>query len=216
MAYSARAVVTPLPRISRWWPTQRGRSSHRYRVLGVGVGGRDSWVVFPAGREHDRAAGVQVKVISSSCRMSRVNSRVMKGQTRRLPSSSPTTGPSSKSLATCCGTSCGSRTSRSSPQRSSHQSLPPQREGLWIRCGCAADGNFGPEVASCGTSARCNSPSPDLTDSDIRYVPPPRPLIGSDTPSSTRSSRTASRLVGVQSPLPHPRLLQGRSPARRV
>jgi hypothetical protein len=85
------------------------------------------------------------------------------------------TGPSSKSLATCCGTSCGSRTSRSSPQRSSHQSLPPQREGLWIRCGCAADGNCGPEVASCGTSARCNSPSPDLTDSAIRYVPPEAP-----------------------------------------
>jgi hypothetical protein len=84
-------------------------------------------------------------------------------------------GPSSKLLATCGGTLCGSRTSRSSPQRSSHQSLPPQREGLWIRCGCAADGNCGPEVACCGTSARCNSPSPDLTDSDIRYVPPEAP-----------------------------------------
>jgi hypothetical protein len=37
----------------------------------------------------------------------------------------------------------------------------------WICCECATGGNRGREVAACGTFARCGSPSPDLTDSDI-------------------------------------------------
>jgi hypothetical protein len=40
-------------------------------------------------------------------------------------------------------------------------------ETEWIRCKRTADGNWGLEVASCGTSSRGNGLSSDLTDSDI-------------------------------------------------
>ncbi len=51
---------------------------------------------------------------------------------------------------------------------------------MWIRCGRAADGNSGPEVAARGTSAP-QQPSPELTDSDIR--------------TSRRKSRRTRRLT---------------------
>ncbi len=57
--------------------------------------------------------------------------------------------------------------SRSTPWLSPHQSLPPHGGGRWIRSVCAGDGNFGREVAISGTSAKCNSPFLELTDSDM-------------------------------------------------
>jgi hypothetical protein len=44
------------------------------------------------------------------------------------------------------------------------------RGGGWIRGECATGGNRGREVAAGGTVARCDSPSPDLTDSDTGYT----------------------------------------------
>lgn len=132
--------------------------------------------------------------------------RVSSCDGRRYPSQPP--GVSAKSFATRCGGWLGSDTSGSLPRWSSHQPLSPQERRVWVRCRCAVDGNFRPEVALCGTSAHGNSPSSDLTDSDICHapqtVPPPcQPPPAPESPNSTAELSEApvnSSAVGFGSP----------------
>ncbi len=84
-------------------------------------------------------------------------------QSRLLPAAGEVPRTSAKSRATCCSWPCSSGTNRSSSRLSSHQSLLSHGGDVWIRCGCARERNFGPEVALGGNSARCNSPPPQTS-----------------------------------------------------